>query len=75
MKEVITIITIIAVAGLCVFTVLHALDRDRDSVAAHLLTVEKVKYQRVPGMCRHLYNVGRHEEWAACMGVPYRRRQ
>lgn len=25
-----------------------------------------------PPSCDHLYDTGEHEDWAACMGVPYR---
>lgn len=26
----------------------------------------------LPEQCAHLYNVGRHKEWADCMGVGYK---
>lgn len=29
----------------------------------------------LPTECRHLYNVGRHKEWSACMGVGYKPRR
>ena len=33
-----------------------------------------LKFHR-PTECRHLYNVGKHKEWSACMGVEYKPRR
>ncbi len=32
----------------------------------------KARPPSLPQKCSHLYNVGRHHEWADCMGVGYR---
>ncbi len=29
------------------------------------------KSTHLPYLCRHLYNIGRHRDWAMCMGVGY----
>ena len=32
----------------------------------------KLTPRELPQVCKHLYNVGRHSEWAECMGVGYK---